>query len=129
MSDAQKQKQPDPIAASVATAKLVPGTFAGMPPTAQTLFAVINADGSTARGFQVASSQAFGNGFYEVIFSQDVTGCAYVATVGEAGSTGVPSPGQIVVIGRAGTPNGVFVATTDSAGNPEDHGFHIAIHC
>jgi hypothetical protein len=88
----------------------------------------VNADGSMARGFQAVSSQRFSIGRYEVIFSHDVTGSAYVATVGDSGSTIVPPAGEISVVGRFGTPNGVFIAVRDSAGNLADRGFYLAVH-
>lgn len=120
------EQQPPSNAA--AAAALVPATLVGMPPTAQTFFAVVNADGSLARGFQAVSSQRFSAGRYEVIFSHDVRGSSYAATIGDSGSTIVPPPGEIAVVGRFGTPNGVFIATRDSAGNLADRGFHLAVH-
>jgi hypothetical protein len=99
-----------------------------MPPTSQTFFAVVNPDGSLARGFQAVSSQRFATGRYEVIFTHDLTGSAFIATLGGSGSVGVPPSGEIAVIGRAGTPNGVFLATTDSVGMSADRGFHLAVH-
>jgi hypothetical protein len=120
------EQQPPP--SDEAAAALVPATFVGMPPTAQTFFAVVNADGSMARGFQAVSSQRFSDGRYEVTFSHDVTGSAYVASVGDSGSTVVPPPGEISVVGRFGAPNGVFIATRDSTGNLADRGFHLAVH-
>lgn len=109
----------------------VPATPAGMPPTAQTFYAVVNADGSLARGFGVVSSRAVTEiqaGSYEVIFSQDVTGSAYIATIGDAGNLIIPPPGQVSVVGRFGNANGVFLQTRDSAGSPTNLGFHLAVH-
>jgi hypothetical protein len=123
---ASSEQQPPPSAE--ANAEFIPATFAGMPPTAQTLFAVVNSDGSLARGFQAISSQRFSVGRYEVIFSHDVTGSAYIATIGDSGSTVVPPAGEISVVGRFGAPNGVFLAVRDSAGNLADRGFHLAVH-
>jgi hypothetical protein len=120
------EQQPPP--SDEAAAALVPATFVGMPPTAQTFFAVVNANGSMARAFQAVSSQRFSAGLYEVIFSHNVTGSAYVASIGDSGSTIVPPPGEISVVGRLGNPNGVFIATRDSAGNLADRGFHLAVH-
>jgi hypothetical protein len=122
--------QQQPPASEEAAAALVPATAVGLPPTAQTFFAVVNPDGSLARGFQAVSSQKlFGiTGFYEVIFSHDLTGSAFVASIGDSGSTVVPPGGEVSVVGRLGTPNGVFIATRDSAGNFADRGFHLAVH-
>jgi hypothetical protein len=64
----------------------------------------------------------------EVIFSHDITGSAYIATIGLAGSFDISAPGQITVVGRAGNANGVFVQTSDSTGTPTSLGFHLAVH-
>ncbi len=64
-----------------ATIRAVPATFVGMPPTAQTFYAVVNAGGTVARGFGVVSATAFGGGNYEVIFSHDVTGSAGIVNL------------------------------------------------
>ena len=124
--EAVRQQPGEREAAAVPAA--VPATVAGMPPTAQTFYAVVNADGSLARGFGVVSTATFGAGNYEVIFSQNITGSAYIATIGLAGSLGVSAPGQVSVVGRFLNPNGVFIQTTDSTGNPTNMGFHLAIH-
>ncbi|MDG4829145.1 hypothetical protein O7627_07475 [Solwaraspora sp. WMMD1047] len=105
----------------------VPATFRGMPPTAQTFFAVVNANGSLNRGFGVASSTRLALGQYQVLFSHDVTGSAYVATLGLSGSVGGSPPGEIAVVGRNGNPNGVFVQTFNSAGGAADRGFHLSV--
>jgi hypothetical protein len=130
-TDVRQLVQPPPTPAgpkdgSVAES-LVAGTAGGMPPTAQAFYAVVNADGTLARGFQTATAQNLGTGFYEVIFTVDVTGSAYIATVGNSGTSGIEPTGEATVVGRAGTPNGVFVTTTDSAGNFADRGFHLAV--
>ncbi len=125
-TDARQLEQPPP--SSDAVSALVAGTTVGMPPTAQTFFAVVNADGSLARGFQAAFSQNLGTGFYEVIFNFDVTGSAYVASIGSSASFGIEPTGEITVVGRVGTPNGVFVTTSDSTGAFANRGFHLAVH-
>jgi len=114
-------------AAAEATAQLIPATFAGMPPTAQTFFAVVNANGTLARGFQAVSAQRLATGAYQVIFNHNVTGSAYVATIGTAAAAGPPS-GEISVSPRSGALNGVFIAVRDSAGNSADRPFHLAVH-
>jgi hypothetical protein len=96
------EQQPPP--SDEAAAALVPATFVGMPPTAQTFFAVVNADGSMARGFQAVSSQRFSVGRYEVIFPHDVTGSAYVAAVGGLGKHYCSTVGGISVVGRSAPP-------------------------
>jgi hypothetical protein len=94
-----------------------------------TLFAVVNANGTLARGFRAVSSQRFAVGRYAVTFNRNVRGCAYVATIGLSGSVGFSSPGQISVVGLVSSANGVFIAVSNSAGADADLGFHLAVHC
>jgi hypothetical protein len=47
----------------------------------RTLFAVVNQDGSLARGRRVRESRRITTGQYEVTFRRDVTDCAYTAQV------------------------------------------------
>lgn len=120
-------EQPPPTPEAAALAALVPATFAGMPPTAQAFFAVVNANGTLARGFQAVSSVRLGLGIYQVLFSHDITGSCYVGTIGLSSTSGSSPSGEIAVVGRVGTPNGVFVQTFDSTGRPADRGFHLAV--
>lgn len=110
-----------------AVAALVPATFAGMPPTAQTFYAVVRADGTLARGFQAVSATRLGTGIYQVLFAHDITGSAYLGTIGLDTSSGISPSGQMAVVGRAGAPNGVWVQTYDAVGNAADRGFHMAV--
>jgi hypothetical protein len=89
----------------------------------------VDANGSLQRGFRAVSSQRFSTGQYEVVFNRDVSRCAYVATIGDAGNNTIPPPGEIAVEGRSGEADAVFIATYDSNGNSNDRGFHLAIHC
>lgn len=66
-------------------------------------------------------------GAYEVFFNQVVTSGVYTATIGLCGNVGTSPPGEITVTGRVGTVNGVFIQTSDSAGNPADRGFHLNV--
>lgn len=122
-------EQPPASAAPVdeVGAEFIPATTAGLPPTAQTFFAVVNSNGSLARGFGVLSSARLGTGTYQVVFSHDVTGSAYVGTIGLTGSLGTSPSGEIAVVGRAGIPSGVFVQTFNSAGAAADRAFHLSV--
>jgi hypothetical protein len=95
----------------------------------QTKFAVVDDNGITARGRGVVSSQRLGTGLYEVIFNRNVRSCSYVATVGLSGSSGFSSSGEMTVVGRVSSVNGVFLTSTDSAGTLTDRGFHLQILC
>ena len=92
-------------------------------------FAVINANGSFARGKGVLSSANLAGGQYEVRFNRNVAGCAYIATVGSSATAGVEQTGEITTVRRAGTTNGVFLTTTDSAGTFANRGFHLMVAC
>jgi hypothetical protein len=128
------ERQPGEVEAGQAEVQPSPSTMAEAAEDdgrrcACTLFAVLNPDGSRARGFGAVSSQRFAVGQYEVVFNRDVTGCAYIATIGLSGSSGASPSGEITVVGRFGNANGVFLTTHDSAGNFADRGFHLAVHC
>jgi hypothetical protein len=94
-----------------------------------TLSAVVNSGGTLCggQGFGVASADHLGTGIYEVFFNQAITSGVYVATVGLCGSSGASAPGQITVVGRLGTSNGLFVETFNSAGASADLGFHVVV--
>ena len=114
--------------------KTVAASAAGMPPTAQVWYAVVNADATLARGFPQNGtgtwlvSSKIATGAYQVQFKQDLTGCSYVATLGNPGA-GDPAHGTIVVAARSGNAKAVFVETTDVAGNLADRPFHLQVAC
>jgi hypothetical protein len=110
-----------------ARAALVPATTTGMPPTAQALYAVVNANGTLARGFGALSVTFLATGTYQVSFSHDITHSALLATIGLSGSTGASAPGFITVVGRNGLVNAAYVQTYNSAGVLTNLGFHIGV--
>jgi len=122
-----------PREASTIGPNSVAGTAAGMPPTAQVRFMVVNADGTKARSFPSAisfTSTRLATGTYDVRFGlASITGCAFIGTIGLSGTSGTSAPGEITVVGRAGAPNGIFVQTFNSAGGLADLGFHILVAC
>jgi hypothetical protein len=91
------------------------------------LFAVINTNGSLARGVGVTSSANLSDGAYEVIFNRNVTGCAYAATLGD-GSLGTYD-GEVSATNRLFNSNGVFVETKNSAGTEANVPFHLVVTC
>jgi hypothetical protein len=99
--------------------------------TAQTLFAVVRANGTLARGYGVASSGLYSDspGIYKVIFKRGVAKCAYAATLGSSGSTGSGPIGEVGVVGLFGHKAGVFVRTYDSSGGTASAGFHLIVAC
>ncbi len=92
------------------------------------LTAVVNSSGSLARSQGTTSAGRTAAGQYEVIFSQDVTSCTYVASIGNP-TSGTPADGTATVAPRNLVPNGVLVATFDSAGASTDRSFHLVVVC
>jgi hypothetical protein len=100
--------------------------------TAVSLTAVVNVDGSLARGRGVVSSAQLGvDGQYEVVFNRDVSNCAYVASGGEA--TTLPPDDAVVftVAPRDGNANAVFVQEWDGVLGRDSYssGFHLMVVC
>ncbi|MEV0806672.1 hypothetical protein [Micromonospora sp. NPDC050200] len=99
----------------------------GLPASARMLYAVVNANGTLARGLGAASAARLATGMYQVVFDQDVTAAGYLGTIGLAGAAGVAPTGGITVAGRTGIQNGVFVQTFAGDGSAADHPFHLAV--
>ena len=60
--------------------------------------------------------------------NKDVSGCGYVATLGNA-TTDKSGPGEISVAPRKDKANAVFVATFNSAGTAADKSFFLSVFC
>jgi len=96
---------------------------------ARPMWAVVNSNGSLARGAGVStSSQPFGTGTYQVNFNRDVTQCAYTATLGNPGD-GNPPRGFIIVAARAGEPSGIYLETRNLLDALENRSFHLDVSC
>jgi len=92
-------------------------------------FAVVSSAGALVRGSASAvSAVKNGTGIYAVSFNKDVTGCAYIATIGDP-SNGIPSPGEITVNNIGGNDAVVDVHTYDSTGTGVDNSFHLSLSC
>jgi hypothetical protein len=104
----------------------VPVAFAA---TGSTRFAVVNATGQAVRGRDISSVARTGDGRYQVIFSGDVRGCGYFATIGDPSAAGPPQNSQIAVASLASNVNGVAVRTENSNGAEQDRPFHLIIMC
>lgn len=100
---------------------------AAAPGCACTLYAVVDAAGDLVRDCGADDSDRPAVGGYRVLFNQDVSNCAWVATIGLPG-VGNPPTGQVSVAGLANL-NGVAVKTSDDAGNAVNLPFHLAVHC
>jgi len=92
------------------------------------LWVVGAATGNQLRGNGVAAFNRVGTGQWEVTFSADTRDCAYLATVGDAGSQPA-SPGLVFTSGGRGGNNGVVVATRTTTGAAKDLPFHLQVVC
>jgi hypothetical protein len=113
--------------AAILESKLGPVPFAG---TAEGVVhqAVVTAAGVLARGRGVSSAARTGAGRYQVIFDRDVRGCAYIASIGDAGGA-APAAGLVETSALASNVNGVSLRTQNSNGNPTDRPFHLLVSC
>ena len=98
------------------------------------LYAVVNANGTLARGTPGATSVPAGTpGLYNVTFPRDVSGCAYTASVAlvaqGADANDNPPAGEAGVSGLAGNPAAVRVRTRDSDGKGATKPFHLIVIC
>ena len=114
------------LAASLA-ALGTPAAIAGN--NAPSFIAVVDADGTLARGRGATGVIHTTEGIYEVDFTKDVSACAYTASIGLPGTTGGSDPGTVTVAGRSETPNGVYVQTFDRKGRAQNLGFHLILSC
>jgi hypothetical protein len=90
--------------------------------------AVVTGAGVLARGRGVTSASRTGQGRYQVIFNRDVRGCAYVASIGDAGAA-APAAGLVETSQLASNVNGVSLRTQNSNGTPNDRPFHLIVSC
>lgn len=103
---------------------------------ATALWAVVNDNGTLANGSShvVATDLVSGGSFpgaYEVVFDQNVSSCAYTASLGIPGNQfgGDPPAGFISTAGRSGNTDGVFVQTWDTTGTATNESFSLAVFC
>jgi Collagen triple helix repeat (20 copies) len=94
------------------------------------LWAVVASNGSLSRGSGATASTRTGTGVYRVTFNHTVTACAYIASLGDTGST-APSEGNFIsTSGDAGNTSAVDVYAWNRNGlASEDHAFHLAVLC
>ncbi|HEX4860200.1 MAG TPA: hypothetical protein VFV07_03120 [Rhizomicrobium sp.] len=92
-------------------------------------FAVVNSDGSLARGIGATGSSELQTGVYEVDFTKNITTCGYTATIGLSGTAGASDPGTVTVVGRSDNNKAVYVQTFNGKGKPAELGFHLIVQC
>lgn len=103
-----------------------------------TFCAVVNADGSLARGHAFTTSTHVSTGAYQVLFNtsataqKDISKCVWLATPG-FGTFGGSQPATFVTTaGRSGTTNGVWVVTfqqKNGAAVAVDAPFMLEVSC
>jgi hypothetical protein len=109
------------MALAVAAA-LVPPTASAASPN---LFATVAGDGTLANGNAVSSVTHLGTGQYEVTFTSDVSGCAYVSTTQNAFSQAI----QSYTAGGHLSSSGVYVEVKNQGGGLLDGPFDLAVAC
>lgn len=92
------------------------------------LFAVVGADGTLARGSAGVTAAHLSAGAYQVDLGKDVSGCAYVASPGATNAATVPAS-MATVATRAGNTNAAFVEIFDLTGAAHDEPFHLIVAC
>ncbi len=91
--------------------------------------AVVNPGGQIVRERGGATATRTGVGRYAVIFTDNVQGCVYVASVGDEG-VGSPGSGVASVSSLATNPNAVDVRTANANTNaPQNRSFHLIVSC
>ncbi|MBB5960271.1 hypothetical protein FHS29_006894 [Saccharothrix tamanrassetensis] len=119
-------EQPPLSPAAQEQAKLAGAPTAQLTP--QLVFAVVDNGTLTGQNFGASGAARVGVGTYEVFFgASDITGGAYTASIGIPGSVGASPSGEVTVVGRVGTTNGLFIQTYDSAGALADRSFHLHV--
>jgi hypothetical protein len=93
-----------------------------------TRYAVVTADGVTARARGVSSVTKINAGRYQVIFDRDVRNCAYFATIGDTGGA-TPGMGDIATRALGSNVNGVWVQTDSQQSKAADRPFHLIVLC
>lgn len=91
-------------------------------------FAVVNSNGTLARGALAASSIRVLTGVYHVTFKNDVRECAYVATVGTSVPNADQGGGSPRTFNTGGNGHTIEVRIGQQ-GEAVDRGFHLVIVC
>lgn len=89
------------------------------------LWAVVNQNGTLARGSRVTGVTYLGIGRYEITFDRNVSGCAYIATTKNAYSQAL----GVYTAGGHLSANGVYVETKNQGGGLTDGPFNLLVSC
>jgi hypothetical protein len=111
-------------------ASLPAGTSQARSAVACHLWVVVNATGHLARtGCPGTTVLTLNTGSFRVVFPVKVSKCAYAATMGLPGSTGLSTPGFITAQGAFHNRRGVFVSTYNTSGSLSTLPFHLIVAC
>ncbi len=93
------------------------------------LRAVVSGTGALEAGTGVVKTVVAAQGVFDVVFDQDVSGCAYLANL-QGSASGTPAPiGFVGVSTMPTTPDGVQVSTFNLSANPVNASFNLAVIC
>jgi hypothetical protein len=93
------------------------------------LKAAVNTVGAP-QGGNAKTATRVNTGTYQVEFGQDVSGCAYAATlVAVKNGAGVDTPGAGRITAASGGTTKVNVSTYNAAGDPSNQPFHLIVAC
>jgi hypothetical protein len=143
-------------ASQIANGAVTQAKLAAEVTSKQPLWAVVNPDGTLARGSGATASgraSGFAAGVYTVTFNRTIAQCAYTATIGAPGTTPPTLGGQVLAYVNP-NPNGQVITVRTFAadaeddatpgagdeepgqtssstvdGDEEDRGFQLAVNC
>lgn len=96
---------------------------------ARPMFAVVNTDGTLARGYGVSTTLKQSTGSYRVTWNRDIDTCAFFGTLGNAGG-GFPPIGIIgITFSDTAQLDDIYIETRDAAGASADASFHVQAVC
>ena len=99
------------------------------PPGTGYLWAVVSSSGTLIRGSSALNASQTTKGEYQVTFAEDVSSCAYVATVGTIYQSGSEPYAGIAVANSPGDRAAIVVTVTDFTGAAINASFHLAVIC
>jgi hypothetical protein len=125
------EQLPLTAAPAVKAAPVAPGPV----PHCTSWCAAINADASIYKAHNYTTAQHIGTGIYQVNFytsataQKNISACVWTATPGYGPFSGDLAPSFLTIAGRAGTTNGVWIHTFNSAGTSTDLPFLLVVSC
>jgi len=96
----------------------------------QTYWAVVNSDGSLARGTPGVQSARTADGIYYVHFAKSISHCARIASAGSSGGVRTLPPVFVNLAVDSTDPKAVYVAVMDNTNvGVNTAGFHLQVWC